>query len=44
MHLAIEEQVSIDQPPGIRDAVQAPRARRDSRTTRATTSWIAWRK
>ena len=30
MHLAIEEQVSIDQPPGIRDAVQALAQRRDS--------------
>jgi hypothetical protein len=30
MHLAIEEQVSIDQPPGIRDAVQALSRRRDS--------------
>jgi hypothetical protein len=30
MHLAIEEQLSIDQPPGIRDAVQALAARRGS--------------
>ncbi len=30
MHLAIEEQVSIDQPPGIRDAVQALARRHDS--------------
>ena len=30
MHLAIEEQVSIDQPPGIRDAVQQLARRRDS--------------
>lgn len=31
MHLAIEEQVSIDQPPGIRAAVQALEKRYDSR-------------
>jgi hypothetical protein len=31
MHLAIEEQVSIDQPPGIRAAVEALAARRGSR-------------
>ncbi len=30
MHLAIEEQVSIDQPPGIRDAVIALARRHDS--------------
>jgi hypothetical protein len=30
MHLAIEEQVSIDQPPGIREAVQALARRHDS--------------
>jgi len=30
MHLAIEEQLSIDQPPGIRDAVRALERRRDS--------------
>jgi hypothetical protein len=30
MHLAIEEQVSIDQPPGIRDAVNALARRHDS--------------
>jgi hypothetical protein len=30
MHLAIEEQVSIDQPPGIRAAVQSLAARRGS--------------
>jgi hypothetical protein len=30
MHLAIEEQVSIDQPPGIRAAVQALAQRHDS--------------
>ena len=30
MHLAIEEQLSIDQPPGIRDAVNALARRRDS--------------
>jgi hypothetical protein len=30
MHLAIEEQLSIDQPPGIRNAVQALARRRDS--------------
>jgi hypothetical protein len=30
MHVAIEEQVSIDQPPGIRDAVQALAVRRGS--------------
>jgi hypothetical protein len=30
MHLAIEEQLSIDQPPGIRAAVQALAQRRDS--------------
>ncbi len=30
MHLAIEEQVSIDQPPGIRAAVDALARRRDS--------------
>src|SRR5512141_2416472 len=30
MHLAIEEQRSIDQPPGIRDAIQALARRRDS--------------
>jgi hypothetical protein len=30
MHLAIEEQVSIDQPPGIRAAVQALARRHDS--------------
>ena len=30
MHLAIEEQVSIDQPPGIRDAVQRLAAKHDS--------------
>ena len=30
MHLAIEEQVSIDQPPGIRQAVEALARRRDS--------------
>jgi uncharacterized protein DUF1841 len=30
MHLAIEEQVSIDQPPGIREAVRALEARRGS--------------
>ena len=30
MHLAIEEQVSIDQPPGIRAAVQALASRHDS--------------
>jgi hypothetical protein len=30
MHLAIEEQVSIDQPAGIRDAVQALARRHDS--------------
>ena len=30
MHLAIEEQVSIDQPPGIREAVRALAARLDS--------------
>jgi hypothetical protein len=30
MHLAIEEQLSIDQPPGIRDAVQALARARDS--------------
>jgi hypothetical protein len=30
MHLAIEEQLSIDQPPGIRAAVQALARRRDS--------------
>ena len=30
MHLAIEEQVSIDQPPGIRDAVQQLARRHDS--------------
>ena len=30
MHLAIEEQLSIDQPPGIRDAVQALARRHDS--------------
>ena len=30
MHLAIEEQVSIDQPPGIRQAVEALSRRRDS--------------
>jgi len=29
MHLAIEEQLSIDQPPGIRDAVQALAAKHD---------------
>ena len=31
MHLAIEEQVSIDQPPGIREAVAALAAKRGSR-------------
>jgi hypothetical protein len=30
MHLAIEEQVSIDQPPGVRDAVRALAGRHDS--------------
>ena len=30
MHLAIEEQLSIDQPPGIRDAVRALAQARDS--------------
>ena len=30
MHLAIEEQLSIDQPPGIREAVNALARRRDS--------------
>jgi hypothetical protein len=30
MHVAIEEQVSIDQPPGIRDAVQAMAVKRGS--------------
>jgi hypothetical protein len=30
MHLSITEQTSIDQPPGIRDAVQALAARRNS--------------
>ena len=30
MHLAIEEQLSIDQPPGIRDALQALARRLDS--------------
>ena len=30
MHLAIEEQVSIDQPPGIREAVRKLSARHDS--------------
>src|SRR5215207_9649680 len=30
MHLAIEEQISIDQPPGIREAVSALARRRDS--------------
>jgi uncharacterized protein DUF1841 len=30
MHLAIEEQVSIDQPPGIREAVRALETRRGS--------------
>src|SRR5512132_37316 len=30
MHLAIEEQLSIDQPPGIRDAVRALARARDS--------------
>jgi hypothetical protein len=30
MHVAIEEQVSIDQPPGIRDAVQALAVKRGS--------------
>jgi hypothetical protein len=30
MHLAIEEQVSIDQPPGIREAVRALAAKHDS--------------
>jgi hypothetical protein len=30
MHLAIEEQLYIDQPPGIREAVRALAARRDS--------------
>src|SRR6478672_13251132 len=30
MHLAIEEQLSIDQPPGIRDAVQALARKRGS--------------
>jgi hypothetical protein len=30
MHLAIEEQLSIDQPPGIREAVQRLSAKRDS--------------
>jgi hypothetical protein len=30
MHLAIEEQVSIDQPPGIRAAIEALSRRRDS--------------
>jgi len=30
MHLAIEEQVSIDQPPGIREAVRALASRLDS--------------
>lgn len=30
MHLAIEEQLSIDQPPGIRDAVKALARARDS--------------
>ncbi len=30
MHLAIEEQLSIDQPPGIRDAVQSLARARDS--------------
>ena len=30
MHLAVEEQLSIDQPPGIRAAVQALARRRDS--------------
>jgi len=30
MHLAIEEQLSIDQPPGIRDAVEALARRRGS--------------
>ena len=30
MHLAIEEQLSIDQPPGIREAVTALARRRDS--------------
>jgi Domain of unknown function (DUF1841) len=30
MHLAIEEQLSIDQPPGIRDAVNALARRHDS--------------
>ena len=30
MHLAIEEQVSIDQPPGIREAVRALSSRLDS--------------
>ena len=30
LHLAIEEQVSIDQPPGIREAVRALAAKRDS--------------
>ena len=35
MHLAIEEQLSIDQPPGIRDAVQAlARARDDEHAAR----------
>ena len=30
MHLAIEEQLSIDQPPGIRDAIEALARRHDS--------------
>ena len=30
LHLAIEEQVSIDQPPGIREAIRALAAKRDS--------------
>ncbi len=31
MHLAIEEQISIDQPPGIREAVRSLASRLDSR-------------
>ena len=35
MHLAIEEQLSIDQPPGIREAVRRARAKLRLRARRA---------
>jgi hypothetical protein len=39
MHLSVSEQCSIDQPRGIRQAVELLAARRDRYTTRTTTPW-----